>query len=223
LVQQQKAGSVVTLGELNKAIIAYSAGLTAADAASAALQLRALGSFLGEFADEDLASLLKRGQRAAAPLRQAANLSPNSAIVKVAVQLEALATILKSAGGQSTFTQGLASLGRLLRAFGESDDLSAILDKLRDATKPEPIEQQIARFVERLKADARTPVFESTLAELEASALRREHVVAIAKSVYGGIRSSTSRKAALAFIRKPHDAYMSAKSGIDATGGRSAA
>ena len=62
-----------------------------------------------------------------------------------------------------------------------------------------------------------------TFAEFANSSLKREHVVAVAMSVYGGIKKAISRKGALDYIRKPHDAYMSAKRGIDATGGRSAA
>ena len=63
----------------------------------------------------------------------------------------------------------------------------------------------------------------TTFAEFANSSLKREHVVAVAMSVYGGIKKAISRKGALDYIRKPHDAYMSAKRGIDATGGRSAA
>lgn len=88
---------------------------------------------------------------------------------------------------------------------------------------PLPIDQQIARFVERLKADARTPNFESTYAMLVASGLKAEHMVEIARELYGPLKKGTSRKVALEYIRKSHDAFMSAKRGIDATGGRSAA
>ena len=88
---------------------------------------------------------------------------------------------------------------------------------------PETAEQQIDRFIKRLIQESRSASFESVFAELEASALKREHVVSIALSIYGGIKKTTSRKEALGYIRKPHDAYMSSKRGIDATGGRSAA
>ncbi len=89
--------------------------------------------------------------------------------------------------------------------------------------RPNPIDHQISTFIQRLNRDTGTDSFEQTLAELADSPLQREHVVAVAKSVYGGIRNSTSRKAALEFVRKPHDARMSARRGIEATGGRSAA
>ena len=98
-----------------------------------------------------------------------------------------------------------------------------MLEALRRALKPEPPAELIKAFIERLKRDIRTPAFEQTIAELAGSRLKREQVVEIARAVYGGIPKNTSRKAALKFIRKPHDAYMSAKRGIDAMGGRSAA
>jgi hypothetical protein len=60
-------------------------------------------------------------------------------------------------------------------------------------------------------------------AQLAASPLKKEHIVAIAMSVYGGIKKSTPRKGALEYIRKAHDAFTSAKRGIQAEGGRSAA
>jgi len=139
------------------------------------------------------------------------------------LQLDHLVKILSTGGAKAEATKDLASLSKLLRGFAESETLSAVLDKLRDAMKLEPVEQQIVRFIERLKRETGTASFDRTFAELTASPLKREHVVAVALSVYGGIKKSTSRKGALGYIRKPHDAYMSAKRGIDATGGRSAA
>jgi hypothetical protein len=59
--------------------------------------------------------------------------------------------------------------------------------------------------------------------ELASSNLKREQVVAIASSVYGRINKGTSRVVALAYIRKPHDAHVIARRGIDASDGRSAA
>jgi hypothetical protein len=64
---------------------------------------------------------------------------------------------------------------------------------------------------------------ERTLGELRDSKLKREVVVQIALAVYGGIPKKTSRKDALDSIRKPHDARVNARRGIEAQGGRSAA
>ena len=84
-------------------------------------------------------------------------------------------------------------------------------------------EKEIREFIHRLKAETGSDRFDQVLSELANSNLRREHVIEVARAVYGGIPKKTSRKAALGFIRKPHDAYMNAKRGIDATRGRSAA
>ena len=88
---------------------------------------------------------------------------------------------------------------------------------------PNKSDPAIRTYIDRLKSGTGTDTFEEALAELASSSLKREHIVEIARAVYGGIPKNTSRKAALKFIRKPHDAYMSAKRGIDAMGGRSAA
>lgn len=98
-----------------------------------------------------------------------------------------------------------------------------MLEAFRRALKREPAGDRVKAFIERLNSEMRTPAFENTLTELATSKLKREQVVEIARAVYGGIPKNTSRKAALKFIRKPHDTYMSAKRGIEATGGRSAA
>ena len=75
---------------------------------------------------------------------------------------------------------------------------------------------------DRLQHEACTASFERTFAELADSPLRPADVVEIANAVYGKIKKNSSREAALAYIRRPHDACMNAKRGIDATGGRSA-
>jgi hypothetical protein len=214
----------VKLRQTKQTIDAYADGLQSADADSAAVGLRTVASFLGEFSDVQMSRLIERGSKA--DLRSTATAcarggSPNTA--QVALHLDLLAKILASGGAKAESTKDLASLRNLLRRFAESETVSAVLDKLRDAMRPEPVEQQIAQFIERLKKRTGTASFDSTLAELAASPLKREHVVAVAMSVYGGIKKSTSRKGALDYIRKPHDAYVSAKRGIDATGGRSAA
>jgi hypothetical protein len=121
-------------------------------------------------------------------------------------------------------------LTSLLKLIGQhwcespkSTSVLSMLNALRRVLRPEPSGALTKTFIERLGKDTRTPAFEQTFEELAGSKLKREQVVEIARAVYGGIPKNTSRKAALKFIRKPHDAYMSAKRGIDAMGGRSAA
>lgn len=211
------------LSQTKQTIDAYADGLQASEAGTVADKLRAVASFLGEFGDQQMSNLVRRGPVIGRQSLSRPRTGGNSVGAEVAAQLDLLGKILASGGAKKELTKDLASLGELLRGFADSDTLPAAFDKLRDAMKPEPVEQQIIGFIARLKADTRTANFEATFAELAASPLKREHVVAIALSVYGGIKKSTSRKDALAFIRRPHDAYTSAKRGIDATGGRSAA
>jgi hypothetical protein len=116
------------------------------------------------------------------------------------------------------------NLGLLIKLLdADSGYLSGMLDFLRRALSSPPMSDEVSRFVERLRAEVGSSAFEETLAELASSTLKRESVVEIARAVYGGIPKSTSRKAALQLIRRPHDAYVSTKRGIDAMGGRSAA
>ena len=211
------------LSQTKQPIDAYADGLQAARADTAADGVRALASFLGEFSGAQMGTLLERGAKVAPRPTVTPRKNGHSTAADVAAHLDVLAKVLASGGAKAEYKKDLANLGKLLRGFAESETLLAVLDKLRDAMKPEPVEQQIVGFIERLKADTCTPAFERTLAELAASPLKREHVVAVAMSVYGGIKKSTSRKGALDYIRKPHDAYVSTKRGIDATGGRSAA
>lgn len=209
--------------QTKQTIDAYADGLQAADAGAAIAGLRVIASFLGEFPNEHMSTLARRGSKTGLLATSKPCPSGNSPSVEVAVHLDQLAKVLASGGAKAESTKDLKSLSNLLRGVRDSETLSAVLGRLRDAMKPGTIEQQIVGFIERLKRDTGTASFDRTFAELADSPLKREHIVAIAMSVYGGIKKSTSRKGALAYIRKPHDAYTSAKRGIDATGGRSAA
>ncbi len=76
-----------------------------------------------------------------------------------------------------------------------------------------------------LKAAERNPdKFESAFfSALKAANLSRADLFVIAKGMYGTSSSRQTRADLLRNIRRTHDAYMSAKRGIDAMGGRSAA
>jgi hypothetical protein len=196
-------------------------GMKAAGAVSASASLFSIASFLSEFSSQQMATLVLQGSKVA-PLTTE---STGSDILcdQAAAHLDLLANVLTSGGGKSEAIKDVKSLAKLLRSLGESETLLAALDRLRDAMMPKPIDQQITDFIERLKKEKGTPAFERTFAELKNSQLKREHVVAVATSVYGSIKKSASRRAALEYARKPHDAYMNARRGIEATGGRSAA
>jgi hypothetical protein len=147
---------------------------------------------------------------------------------EVISHLEALGLVQEASKAPKALTRDLELLVDLLRSGdGGNDDsryLLPMLNALRQALMPKPKpERGVREFIERLKAETGSDRFDQTLSELANSGLRKEDLVEIARAVYGGIPKRTSRKAALAFIRKPHDAYMSARRGIEATGGRSAA
>jgi len=221
-VPKVEIGHVVKLSQTKRTIDAYADGLKAAGADPASASLRAIASLLGEFPDEQMSNLVRRGSKAVTGT-VAQTGAGNRASANAVAHLDRLAEILSAGGAKRESVKDLITFRKLLSRFDESETLSAILGKLRDAMKPEPVEQQIDRFIKRLKEETGSASFDHTFAELTASPLKREHIVAIAMAVYGRIGSGTSRKRALDFIRKPHDAYVSAKRGIEATGGRSAA
>ncbi|MGO9474732.1 MAG: hypothetical protein ACLPWS_15240 [Rhodomicrobium sp.] len=201
----------------------YLEGFIVAGADRIAGGLRALTLLLDQFADEQMSTFLDRAQKSANEIAKGSIIhSQLCSAGEVSKQLEILLAILGAAKIQPNNKNDLKALVTFLHSFSESEKIAPVLDKLGEAMKPKPIEQQIAEFTERLEKETGTPVFEQTLAELSASALKREHVVEIAQSVYGQVRKNTSRKAALDFIKKPHNAYITAKRGIEATGGRSA-
>jgi hypothetical protein len=200
----------------------YASGLRQANAHSVATGLEALSSLLGEFGDVPMATFVARGTASITAIA-IPNAGNRAELSQLAEQVELLGELLGSAGAKLDHMKDLRDLAVLLRRHGESENLTSVLEKLRLAMQPEPIELKISSYIERLRRETGTSAFERTLAELTKSPLKREHVLAIAKSVYGGIKSNTSRIKALAYIRKPHDAYLSTKRGIDANGGRSAA
>ncbi len=211
------------LSQTRQTIDAYVEALAAAGAEATATALREVARFLDEYSGEEMSTLVQRGSRLGPPPAERCANGELSTAIKVAGNLECLAKVLTTGGAKAEQAKDLGSFSKLLRTSAESGTLSAVLDKLREAMTPEPIDAQIASYIERLKKQTGTAAFDRTLADLASSPLKREHVLAVAMSVYGGVRKSTSRKAAIDYIRKPHDAYMSAKRGIDATGGRSAA
>ena len=205
-------------------IDAYAEGIAAADARPFAEALRTIVAFLAEFSSEPMSVLVERGSQdhttcgAAQPTASA-----TCSAAQTAAQLNHLACILAAGSAKADHIKDVMALSNVLHQFGESETLSAAINRLRDAMKPEPRHEQVDSFIQLLKRETGSSAFETTFARLAQSTLKREDVVNIAKSVYGGIKSNTSRKGALDYIRKPHDAYNSAKKGIDATGGRSAA
>jgi hypothetical protein len=213
------------LSQSKQIIDAYVVGIRAVGTGVVTDGLCSLAKFLAAYADEQMSTLAERA--ATIDIRAAARSCLDvrlATITQVATQLDVVANVVESGGGKLDSIRDLRSLGKILRQCSESEDtLQLVLDKLRAAMEPQPVEMQIGSFIERLNRETGTVSFERTLAELAASPLRREHVVSIAKSVYGGIKNATSRKGALAYIRKPHDARLGARRGIEATGGRSAA
>lgn len=164
---------------------------------------------------------LAEGQGSASSEAGAAldNLTMKEAIkplVKLQVALEL--------AGAKKATPGVANLLALLQRGDESDSVARRLTDLREAMFPPSPEEQVKSFAERLAcAKGKEAEFEQTYAELQQAGLSREHIVKVARSVYGFVDARTSKKAALAYIRKLHDTFVKTRRSIDAQGGRSAA
>jgi hypothetical protein len=224
LGRHKEVGRSVRVSQVKRTVCAFAEALEAANAPPAAAALATLASFLDRFADKQMSALAQCKSKISHSSAVATSVNVDlPTVAEVALHLDCLAKVVASTGTNAALKKDLAVLSSLLRLTGESATLATALEKLRSAMEPQPVEEQIAGFIERLKKEMGTPTFENTFAELAASPLNREQVLTIAMSVYGGIKRSTSRRGALEYIRKSHDAHMSAKRGIEATGGRSAA
>jgi len=209
----------VKLREIERPISAYADGLELANAVLPASGLRQLAQFLKEVGDFTTTQLNESRPRVVLPTAQLPGSDGGARVPDVVPHLKALEKVLRT--GESTVAN---ELRLLIKCLGnDSVYLSPMLGALRRALTGGNTDEAVAEFIARLNKDMGTDAFERTLAELKASSLRREHVVQVAHDVYGGIPKGTTRKAALAFIRKPHDARVNARRGIDALGGRSAA
>jgi hypothetical protein len=209
---------------VSKTIATYADGLAAGGATLDAAGLRMLSTWLAQHPQKSAVRFVAGLRIGDCNVYPQLLVDPSSITIKgVTEQLGCLSAVVSACGGKAEMGKDLALLCGMLRKFDDSDSLSAVIRLLREAMTPVPTELLIAKFIERLKSELGTFAFEDTLAELQNSDIKKEHIVQIAKAVYGQIKSDSSRAVALRFIRKPHDAYMSAKRGIDATGGRSAA
>lgn len=143
-----------------------------------------------------------------------------TSITDVASDLQHIYALLRSAGMNSGVVNDIALLTEVLQR-AESDYLEPMLENFKAYLRPPAFNAEA--FIERLRADQKTPRFEATFAELAQSNATVQHLQDIALRLSGAKKKPTTKKAALASIRRPHDAYMNAKHGIDASGGRSAA
>jgi hypothetical protein len=172
-----------------------------------------------------MADLVTCGRRV--PQVPLAQLQEGPTVADVTPHLQALELILKAGRASDTKVKDLGLLIGLLHGGNGSEIdsryLLPMLNALRQILLPKKPETEIREFINRLKAEIGSDRFDQVLSELANSGLKKEHLIEVARGVYGSIPKSTSRKAALGYIRRPHDAFMSAKRGIDATGGRSAA
>jgi hypothetical protein len=211
----------VKLSDIERPINAYAQGLAVAGALKPAACLRALAEFLREFGSLAVADLSVCNPKITG-LSKGSQVAKDEQILvsDLLPHLYALEAILAA----SNASKQASAIRLLVKSVGDdSVYLSSMLNALRRALSRNNSDPRVGDFIERLKAEMGTDTFEQTLGELRSSALKREQVVEIALNVYGGIPKSTSRKAALDFIRKPHDARVNARRGIEALGGRSAA
>jgi hypothetical protein len=209
-------------------ISAYTRGLELGGAKKPAAHLQVLAGFLRDFRNRTMAELVECGgdtlQECEAEL---APFADDPTVADVIPHLESLADVLEAGRAPAAQRTDLRLLIDLLRGGDGSEVdsryLSSMLNALRQALMPQRPDREIKEFIDRLRAETGSDRFERVFSELANSRLTKEHVVEVARAVYGGIPKKTSRKAALGFIRKPHDAFIRAKRGIDATRGRSAA
>ena len=202
----------MTLNHIEGLIAAYAEGLNLGGGRTAAACLREFGEFLREFGSSSIAELSKCKPRVAQMPNPTATAEDDNTtrVSDVTTHLRALESILRAAEARGRADE----IRLLIKSLGDdSAYLSDMLNALRRALSRGATNAGVEDFVERLERDMGTDAFEQALGELKASPLRREQVVQIALRVYGGIPKSTSRKAALDFIRKPHDAQVNARRG----------
>ncbi len=209
------------LNDVERPIRSYICCLAAAGSDRATADLRLLADFLLEFGTISMVDLEHQWKVVGSNDQKKCE---QNSITELGRCLELLLNLLEVAGARVPLLQ---DLGKLRKFFGEasleSGRLPEVLTALRKAMQPMPIEEQIHDYIRRLHETARTSAFEGVFREISGSELRREHVVEVAKAIYGSVEKRSSRQKALALIRKAHDAYMSAKRGNETTGGRSAA
>jgi hypothetical protein len=205
-------------------LAAYADALEAAGAGRSAAGVRQICAFLSRRAKMNMSELVGHVENARPYLGgNACASSQATASSVVTASLRGLNRFMIAAKSKTDVRNDLSSLVRVLELLPESDDIQAVLDRLEAAMNTTSLDPKVAEFIARLNKETGSDDFERSFAELKASALTRQEVVEIAVSVYGQIKKSTSRMAALAYIRKPHDVSVSTRRGIDATGGRSAA
>ena len=185
--------------------------------------LRALSAILKRSPNIETSVLAQRLARLAnVPTGHTETTNRTGEAVQILRSLEALHELL-SVARSPRLARAVEELIEPLKKF-ESASTETMLERLRKALSSQDVDPRIAEYVAKLRAAQGDEVaFDRTLSELEKSDVSRESVVKIACEVYASIAKSTSRKAAIAYIRKPHDALVSARRGIKAMGGRSAA
>jgi hypothetical protein len=213
----------VKLDVIGDVLRVYAAALDGTGAGEAAWALRLICDFTSDYSKATVAELVSQ-------VRLLDGTHPSASDGRIRAQLDLtlsalrhLNRLLTSAKASSAVRNDIEQFIDLLATHGDSGDLVLVLTRLRTAMNHVQADPRVEAFAKKLKQETGSADFERTFAELKASPLTRQEVVEIAGYVYGHIKKSTSRIAALSYIRKPHDAYLSTKRGIDATGGRSAA
>lgn len=216
------------LSKLQTWLDAYAAVLKSAGALPAANAIGDCAAFLALHKSKNVSDIIAKGG-AVASCAAAADSSPQLLLStrQTAKLLEDLSNLMKAMGPASAKAaadrNSIIDFAKLLRLAPESELTSATLEKLRVAMIPASTEPQVASYIERLKRTARTPDFRTTIDEIGRSKLSKQDVLAIAREIFGDLPNSTPRSTALKKMYQLDDAYQSAKRGIDATGGRSAA
>ena len=134
--------------------------------------------------------------------------------------LQHLILILKAAEAKTALINGFKTLDTLLNS-SESLLVEPMLERLTRLLTPE--RPDVAAFIDRLRTETKTARFDATFEELRSSGASLGELQAIALGLSGATKKPKNKTEALKSIRGQHDAYVRAKRGIDAMGGRSAA
>ena len=169
---------------------------------------------LDEFGKTEMATFLRKG-RAALETQTIDTAKPRASdAAKSIAVLSGLIAELSPRGPSND----LKLLAQLLAR--DSANLSATLDALRAAMTDRFDVEQMAT---KLRDAVGTERFDSLYAKIKAPAVKLDDLKRLAVLIYGAADPVKNKTAALKQIRGPHDARMSARLGIEASGGRSAA
>lgn len=175
------------------------------------------------WSNKTMANYLKQAKLGLAVAKASAQSSEkDNSLTRLIGQLKAMfeftAPLLKK-----TAATDLAGYIDLFESYSDSGSLKEFLQQLDEAlgmTQTEII-QNLSENLNKATGDE--IAFEMVYDQLMNADLKKDDILKICRKVYGDVPTSTSRTRALELIRKPHDARIHTRRGINAMQGHSAA